>query len=497
MILNAVSAQFGRRRRGVISVVVIGVILVAAGVRLPSLFDTGMHPDEALFATWARLIGTWQSPLLRGETIDKPPLLFYLQAPFFPLLGTAEFWVTRLPNLAASILVVPLTMRFAWNLYGAWMAPAVAGILLVFSPLLRAFSGTSFTDPLMTALLMAALMMICLRRSDHGRRRAFVAGLLIGLAILTKYQAALFIPLQLGLAWLNGYSRREWRSWCSGLLAPILCLLLWSQLRGATLDLLQLQMANYGGLRASWSWELWPRLEQWAVLWGGLIDAPVFVFGLILLSPVFLALLIQRQDRDTAMDQLLLIFLLAYVILHWFIAVPIWERYLLPIAPLAFVLLGRFVTRVVDFLGPSTVQRKRWLEAATVCFIAAQVALPALAGNGRHASQRVSGSVPESAAHVADFLSDAPYGTVLYDHWFSWQLRYALFDSRVFVSWFPHPEALVDDLDAFLNAGEKRYVLAPRQPQAIVLLRTLRDAGYRPIITQALPDMILYQIESQ
>ena len=78
---------------------------LTAVLRLPSLFANSFHADEALFASWARLIAVWRDPLLQTVAVDKPPLLFYLQAFFFPLQGPVE-WAARLPNLIASIILV-------------------------------------------------------------------------------------------------------------------------------------------------------------------------------------------------------------------------------------------------------------------------------------------------------------------------------------------------------------------------------------------------------
>jgi hypothetical protein len=98
---------------------------------------------------------------------------------------------------------------------------------------------------------------------------------------------------------------------------------------------------------------------------------------------------------------------------------------------------------------------------------------------------------------IAAELSDAPYGTVLYDHWFSWQSRYALMDSTVYVSWFAHPQALVEDVDVFLDQGEDRYLLLPRKASAIPVIRTMDDRGYTLQIVRNLGDMVLYRIGRQ
>lgn len=487
----------------------VALTMAAAVLRLDGLFDPQVHPDEALFATWARMIGTWRAPLLRGEVVDKPPLLFYLQGAFYPLLGSAQIWVSRLPNLAASILLVPLTMRLSWQLYEDKLSTAVVAILISFSPLLIALGNSSFIDPLLTFLLTAAL--VCgsarsfkLRRrvGDTVRARgeirpAFTMGLLMGLALATKYQAALFVPLQIGLGWLHGYKRRAWLWWLAGLVGPLASLGVWSLVRGQASGLWSKQLANYGGLRVAWSWELWPRLEAWGAVWAQLLEAPVLAFGFVLFTPVFLALLIQRQDRSSALDQLLLVFVASYMLLHWFIAVPIWDRYLLPVAPLAILLLGRFVARVVTFIKPAVPLPRGWLSSGSVMLVFALTAPSTLSLVVPLRGSLATRSPEANMDLIAAELSDAPYGTVLYDHWSSWQSRYALLDSKVYVSWFAHPRALVEDVNVFLDQGGDRYLLLPRNASAIPVIRVMDDSGYALQIVRNLGDVVLYRIERQ
>ena len=103
------------------------------------------------------------------------------------------------------------------------------------------------------------------------------------------------------------------------------------------------------------------------------------------------------------------------------------------------------------------------------------------------------------AALVARALADAPYGTVLYDHWYSWHWRYQLFDRRVYVSWFPHADALLADLAAFGQTGPARYVALPRDGSAAPVLRRLREAGYRLVAVPGPEEaaMELWRIESE
>lgn len=84
----------------------------------------------------------------------------------------------------------------------------------------------------------------------------------------------------------------------------------------------------------------------------------------------------------------------------------------------------------------------------------------------------------QGAAQIAEFLADAPYGTVLYDHWYSWQWRYHLFDKRVFVSWFPHGQALAQELAVFGDDGYDRYLALPDTAVAHPVYRVVWAAGF-------------------
>jgi hypothetical protein len=91
------------------------------------------------------------------------------------------------------------------------------------------------------------------------------------------------------------------------------------------------------------------------------------------------------------------------------------------------------------------------------------------------------GGRPEADGGIAALnaaLKDQPEGTVLYDHWFSWQWRYYLFDTNVFVSWFPDPDALASDLQVFGDSGSRRFIALPNSPEAQPVIRAVRSAGY-------------------
>ena len=484
---------------------------MGAFLRLRGLFANTFHADEALFASWARLIAVWRDPLLLTQAVDKPPLLFYSQALFYPLFGPVE-WAARLPALIASLLLIPLTAQLARRLGGDRVAAFVAAAVVAVAPLAVQFSATAFSDPLLTLWLTAALV---LALTGPGRARPGWVGLCLGLALATKYQAALFLPLLVGLGWLRGWRGREWARGLAGLAAVGAVVLLWGAARADGVGLVVRQWANIGGVRLAWSWELWPRLVAQARLWWLGLGGPLLALGGATVAAV--ALSRRARARLNATDALLALFVLAYVLLHWLWAVPAWDRYLLPVLPIVAALLGQGVQavaglkrkRTADFADSTDFQNRKSVKTVVssslnpvvaLLIVVAVLHLP-MAANARAGRYPIGGqpAADGGAAAVALALADAPYGTVLYDHWYSWHWRYQLFDRRVYVSWFPHADALLADLAAFGGAGPARYVALPGDGSAAPVARRLGEAGYRLVAVPgpAGAAMTLWRIERE
>jgi 4-amino-4-deoxy-L-arabinose transferase-like glycosyltransferase len=478
-------------RSGLYRLAMVVLVGVAFALRLPGLFANTFHPDEALFAAWARHIAVWRDPLLAGLPVDKPPLLFYLQALFYPLFGPVA-WAARLPGFLAGLLLIPLLGALARRLGGGRETAVFAAAFLTLSPLAIQFSPTAYLDPLLTLWLVAGLLALAAGRPGW-------TGFFFGMAAVTKYQAWLFFPLLAALAYGRWGTRRAFWRGLGGVLPPLLALLAWNLARPGSPGLWAAQMDNFGGLRLSRSWELWPRLAAWGEGWWYL---PGSAAGLLLLAWGIAA----TVRRGTAVSRLFLLFLTAYAALHWLLAIPPWERYLLPALPLLAILAGASyqqstaneqrktqstpdATRATQHVSPLTAYR---LLITALLLLMLPAALDA--AHGRFPI----GGFPEAdrgAAAAAAYLENAPYGTVLYDHWYSWQWRYHFFDKGVHVSWTPHPAALARDLRAFGDAAGNRYLAMPETAVAGPFLRAVHTAGFRPIPVAAAGSIVLYQIE--
>ncbi|GAB4275695.1 MAG: glycosyltransferase family 39 protein [Candidatus Promineifilaceae bacterium] len=437
------------------------IVIFLAGwwLRVPGLFANRFFADEALFATWARYIAVWREPFLQGLPVDKPPLLFYTQALFYPLFGPVT-WAARMPNLLASLVLIAVTAVFVRRCFLQQETAVLAATLVALSPMAIQFSPTAFIDPLLTALVMGSLAW---------HKRPPLSGLLFGLALLTKYQALLFLPLLAAFAWLDSWHFRAIRQWMAGFLPTAALYLLWDIGRTGTLSLFQQQVSNYGGIRLAWSWELWPRLVAWARLWwlawGGW---PLLLVGGALVLLPFWA---KPTAPKAAVDWVLGGFVTGYTAVHWLLAIPAWDRYLLPGAPLTAVLLARFIMAAFP---------KRFNRYSLIinCGLVVLFLLPG-AWQARNGRLPIGGSptADSGAQEIAQLLYDAPYGTVLYDHWYSWQWRYHLFDRRVYVSWLPYPAALADELAAFGQDGAPRYVALPADERARPFMMAVSQVG--------------------
>ena len=468
----------------------VSLVWTAAYFRVPALFANHFHADEALFSSWARIIAVWRDPLLANQLIDKPPLLFYLQALFFPLMGAVE-WASRLPNLIASLLLVPLVAILCWRIYRNTAASVLAALFVVLSPLVIQYSSTAFIDPLLTTLFILSLLLLT---GDNSK--PLLSGLFFGLAVAVKFQAWLFLPLLVGFAWLQNWNWRQWRSWLAGFLPILLMMAIWEFARSGVPVIWSNQINNFGGLRIIYSWEILPRASSWTSLWQMLFGSSILL-GLFV-SSIFVLTLngILVRSKSGLFDLLLIMFLLAYMILHWLLAVPVWDRYLLPLMPLAAILFARGLvviwSLINDLLSSYREEESRpiWEIAVVPMFLLIMMFIQVPAANSARYSRWPAGGLStadQGAWQVANHLADKPYGTVLYDHWYSWQWQYHLFDKGVYIS-----------LAAFGDTVGARYIVLPDTDSALPVQRAIHKAGFKlteELRTDYQPGMILYRVQ--
>ncbi len=459
----------------------VALILLGAALRAPLLTQNRLHPDEALFATLARLIANGDDPWLIHTPllVDKPPLFYYMLVAGLSISWGSELTL-RLPGFFASLVSLALAARLAWQMWRSTVAVLVTLVFYALSPFAILFAPTAFTDPQLVMWLLAALGAVCSGQWGW-------SGVMFGCALATKQSALFYAPLVLALGVVQAVEDRTswpnvWRwilRFALGLSLVIALITFWDLARQGVTSFWSagLQANNPGRLIRSN--ELWPRLHTWlgwlsifvGYGWPGLAMLLCMLFALPLIE-----ITTRRQTREAAATLVLLAFLLSYVAFLWLVAFPILDRYLLPLVPLVASLLGRTSSLVAQCtrLKPISVPR------SIILVVAMMLTWPAWKAS--HSAYPIGGDhgAYDGIDQVADYLCKLPEGTVVYYETLGWPLHYYLFDASLYLAHYISPADLAADLEAFGSDGSVlRYLVLPGWESHVEVLDAIVSSGYR------------------
>lgn len=424
----------------------VGAALVAVGVllRLATIAEDPLHPDECLYASWAAAVWPGGDLLLNDLIIDKPPLFSYLLAAWSAVFGPGPT-ALRLLGAASALAGMMAALRIARAVAGRW--PALAAVaFMALSPVGIALDATAFTDPPAVALALWAVA------AAVGGRPA-VSGLLIALAAAAKPTALAYAPLLLALT--PGWRRREWASFVGGAIGVAALVGMWEVARAPEVGFLPAALANFGLGRpdASFDGPGWAALLPWA--WGGTLA--MVVWGVLVASGVAAATVRRPRAARLLLGAGLTVAL--YLGLHWAIAAPPWDRYLLGlVAPVSLAAAG-----ALGCLGASLRPR-----ASTGLGVAVTLAATlALAGPAQEAAQSRlplgDTSAWQGIETVAAYVRGQVPGraTILY-RGLGWHIRY-------YMAGFPQ------DFRWYQEVGELAETAGRADP--VYLLTEVNEAG--------------------
>jgi len=480
-------------------------------LRIWTLGRFPLREDEALYAYWARLISSGQDTMLEWVAVDKPPFFVYTLARFYEWFGPSveSGWML---NLLASFFSLVLLWLLARRIYGPRTA-RWALALFALSPFAISFAPTLYTDPMLVAWLLFALL-----AASYGS--GLGAGLALGMAFATKQNALLFAPLILG-AVLLGTSPIFWQRWLNKTSAshhvsrftsrPLISVLRlltfaagfyyiwfkvwqwdgWRILPSFIPSFWEQSWNSYGGLTLVGLTQ-WPeRVAQWWEVgqWlGGWMVGTVVLIGLVIVGVVerneskkgnkeqstinSQQLTANGQLSDTRLPTsdlrlltsdhrywslLFVIFILAYLLLHIVFSFQAWDRYFLGLAPLLAMLAARGLVVGWDALRDRKVLR--WGLAIMVGF-------SLLWGAGQATTARIPIGSDHGAyagiEEVASYLQaqvPAQHG-VLYQRWLGWHWKWYLWDGPEGRVYWSDPAMLLDDIRTSPD-GYTRYVVFP------------------------------------
>jgi 4-amino-4-deoxy-L-arabinose transferase-like glycosyltransferase len=409
-------------------------LVLGTVLRLSLLSGFRFHPDEALYATWARLIATGQDRLLAERVVDKPPLFIYVLASLFGTIGASEE-IARIPNEVAGVASILLLYGISVELYHDRRVALVAAGVLALSPLSILFAPTAFTDPLMMCLLLAAVW--CGLRGQP-----VLSGLGYGLALATKQDALVFVPLFILIPAVRGCvlpATTRFKTlvgrlalFAAGVALPVAALIVWSSLRPQQ-DFLQVSLDNYGGFNLTPPDVYAARALAWLPLLRTL-SSDWLVLLMLLTAPM----LVVRERRSA--DWMLLSVAGGWLAIHIVFMIPIWDRYVLPLAPLCALLMARCVVYGLEQL------RQRELKLAAAVIAALLLVLPARAALRDEIHVGRDFNLHAGVDQVGEwFWAIDTSATILYVHDLSWELDYYTFGRELDRRWFIDTAQLAKD----------------------------------------------------
>jgi len=481
-------------------------------LRLSLIAANRFHGDEALYAHWGLLIAGGQDVWLRTEIVDKPPVFFYTLALFFKLFGPTET-AARLPNIIASVADIAILYELARGLYGRRVA-ALAALFLALSSFDILFAPTAFTDPLMVALALAG----CLAAF---KGRFLAAGLLAGLALLTKPTALIFVPLLLFVVLESGrrdrpksvtppalqYYKRIGLL-ASGLGALIAVGALWDiGIRAGSPSVVTAGTAHYGGMTLVPLAELLPHLGEWLGQMRYLTASRPIDALLLVGVPLLVGYGLWRRERRPGWryDLALAGFAVLFIAAHTVLSFQAWDRYLLGLVPVLALLLARVVLLPFDVRpwGSAAAWHTPVYAAIMAVFLAASLLWPA------HMALRLGYPVGSDRGEfegiddvAAYFKGNVAPGAAVFHHWEGWHYSFYMFDYPY--SFYYYPDApYVLDLAQRLPPGQEKYVAFASWTDPSGLQATLQAGGwqltpvYRTYRADGALSFTVYRIELQ
>lgn len=185
--------------------------MAAIALRVFAFWGSELYSDEAYYFLW--------SLRLAPGYFDHPPLVAWLIRASSTLVP-GEIGV-RLPFLVAGGLAVPFAALLARELSDDPAVPLLAALLAASAPMLSILGGLALPDAPLIAAYTAALWLIARARGP----RWILAGLAVGIALLSKHTAALLAPTLVLLVFWDSELRRDLRTawpWLGGLTAVAL-----------------------------------------------------------------------------------------------------------------------------------------------------------------------------------------------------------------------------------------------------------------------------------
>jgi 4-amino-4-deoxy-L-arabinose transferase-like glycosyltransferase len=382
----------------------LGVLAVAAFLRLWQLGAVGLNSDEVVYIGSAASLGGDTKlgemfPIFRAH-----PLLFQMLESF-AVQGHVDDFRARLLPAAVGIATVAITYLLGARMFGRTVG-TIAALLLAVMPYHVVVSRQVLLDGLMTLCLTMVLYCIA-RYADSGRLPWLVAGgATMGLAVLAKETSVVLLGGVYAFFALTPKVRVRLSHLAIAALAMVMCVIPMP---------LALALSDHESTGQNYLlWQIFRRSNHSTLFYFTAVPAAI---GFVLLAAAIGGLLWLRRE-STWRERMLLCWIVVPIVFF-----SLWPvkgyQYLLPIAPALAILAARTIASLRTIMALHRSPRLPRLAVAVAALLAAIAgAVPAwavvnpvptttfLAGSGglpggREAGEWVRDNVPEGAQLLA------------------------------------------------------------------------------------------------
>jgi 4-amino-4-deoxy-L-arabinose transferase-like glycosyltransferase len=174
------------------------VLAVAVLARVAYLFTYSHLPEWTLLTVdnyyhhhWAQTVA--DGDLIGGTTYFRGPLYVWCLGLLYAVLGDS-LWVGRVFGAVIGLLSVYMTWHLGRRVFGATAGIVAASLQAVF-PIVIYFEAELLVDPLFMLLLQIAVFRMLIWWDSPLPRNLALAGLMLGLACITRPTGLILIPL--------------------------------------------------------------------------------------------------------------------------------------------------------------------------------------------------------------------------------------------------------------------------------------------------------------
>ena len=164
--------------------------------RLYNLLLLPIFTDESIYIYWAKFIVVNHSNWFISLVDGKPPLLIWIIASFITVFPSEWYLLAgRLPSVLAGIGSLVAISLITYHFTKQLRFVTLAGILYIFHPFLLFYDRLALFDSLLSCMLLWSVYFALKTAETFSYKHALLWGGFLGLALLSKPTALLFLVL--------------------------------------------------------------------------------------------------------------------------------------------------------------------------------------------------------------------------------------------------------------------------------------------------------------